>query len=400
MDCLLQNAKAPLLVNGFSLIILFVFLFTSYQKSHKVQSRKFKLFQYIVITNIFLLLADTVNFVVAGHAVDSLRTVQVIATTIFYTLDPLPSFFFICFTDVSLNVPEEKQKRLRRWYLIPVVLHTLIAVATPFTGWFFSIDALNVYHRGPLHSLSFVLSFILLLIAVGEILVRYLMAGRNNAVVAKNVSQYGWLLRFTVIPLIGGVLQIFDNSVTYVWNATVISLLLLFINNQNDEITTDSLTGLYNRRQAFAYFERFEREWERTKDKTAVAVVVLDINNFKCINDRHGHTAGDDAIIAVARSLETEFQWDDFICRFGGDEFLVITRHGQKANLVSAVDRVNANLERIIKEKEIKHELSVSAGYAVLTRKTRTLDQLFQKADSMMFEQKARLKRRASDRQG
>lgn len=398
IDSLLKGISTPVLINCYSLIILFVFLFSNHHRNNGIRTKQFTFFQYIVIANILLLVTDAVNWLSMGIPDPACRDIQVISTTIFYALDPLPSFFFICFTDEVLNIENEKQKQLRRWYLIPVVLHFMITLASPFTGWFFQIDAVNEYHRGSLLVLSFVLSFMLMFIAAAKVLRRYLKARKENLEIAKKVTQYGCLLSFTIIPLIGGVLQALDNSITYIWSATVIALLLLYINSQNTEITTDTLTGVYNRRQAFSYLERFIREWERDKDKTTVAVVVLDVNSFKSINDQYGHSIGDEAIIAVARSLETEFHWDDFICRFGGDEFLVITKHGQEADLEAAIDRVNNGLVRLFEQNKFPFVLSLSAGYAVLSRKNNTLDSLFQKADAMMFEQKSKQMRRASDR--
>lgn len=388
--------KTPLYINIFSMIILTIFLTDSYQKNHSTKSQRYVDFQYMVIFNLLLLLADTGCWLTIKRADPSMRTLQIIFTTIYYVLDPIPSYFFIRFTDVVLDVPIEKQNRLKLWYGIPVVLHMVIALISPFTGWFFRITEANEYQRGVLLPISFILSFALMFLANIKVILRYTKARKRNNKVAKILNQYGYMLKFTLIPIIGGVVQIFFNDVTYVWNITVIALLVLYINNQNTEITTDTLTGIYNRREAFAYFDRFVRERGRVKCDTAV--VVLDIDQFKCINDRYGHIIGDEAIIAVARALETEFDWDDFICRFGGDEFMVITKHGEQEKLDAAIARVNAHLKKLFDTGALPFVLSVSAGYAVLCGKDQTLDSLFQQADAMMFTRKARLMRRASDR--
>ncbi len=398
IDSIRSALDTPVIINCFSLIILTVLFWDNRHRNRGSRTSQAEYFQYIVITLMLLLVTDAISFLVVGHPAPACRTTQVVATTVYYALDPLPSYFFIRFTDMALNVPLGKQNRLRRWYFIPVALHLLIALATPFTGWFFQIDAANEYHRGILLPLSFFLSFILMFIAAAKVLGRRIKAGKENGRFSKSVSKNGWLLKFTIIPLIGGAIQVLFYNITYVWHAVVIALLLLYINNQNTEITTDILTGVFNRRQAFDYFDRFVREKEKDRMKTAVAVVVLDINSFKCINDQYGHSSGDKAIIAVARCLETEFQWDDFVCRFGGDEFLVITKHGQTSELEAAVDRVNNRLLRLHEKKSLPCEVSVSAGYALYSRKNSTLDALFKKADEMMFEQKAKLMRRATDK--
>lgn len=388
--------ELPLTINGFSLIILFVFYLDNHSKHHDIKSQKYFFFQYMVIANMLLLILDGITWAMLGRPGTILRIVNTVATTMYYTLTPLPSFFFISFADEVLSVPAERRRRLARWYVVPVALNWVMSLASPFTGWFFQIDSLNAYRRGSLLLVSFVLSFALMFTAFVKVLLRYLAARKENNEIAKNVKEYGWLLKFTFIPLLGGVLQGLMNNVTYVWNVTVIALLILYVNYQNGEITTDPLTGLYNRRQAYAYFDRFVRE--RVKTHSSIAVIMMDINNFKSINDTYGHSMGDQAIVSVARCLETEFEWDDFICRFGGDEFLVITKHGTAANLKAVLQRVNDCLAALHGQENNPFELSLSAGYAQYARKSNTLDLLFKKADEMMFEQKAKMMRRASDR--
>jgi len=397
-ETIMVNIQTPVLINLFSLTILVVFLMDSQYKNRGLKSDRYIFFRYIVIANILLLVTDAVTWLAYGRDDPALRMVQVVATLLYYALNPLPSYFFIRFTDIVLNIPPGKQNRFRYWYIIPVALHLIIAVATPFTGWFYRIDEANVYHRGPLLPLSFILSFLLMIVAAFKVLYRYGKAGKQSDDNVRNITEYRWLLKFIIIPLIGGVVQVFCNNVTYVWNFTVIALLMLYINNQNMEITTDTLTKLYNRRQAFFYFDRLMRDWLKDKIDAAVAVVVLDINNFKAINDRYGHIMGDKALIAVSRNLETGFAWDDFVCRFGGDEFLVITKHGKEKEVHTAINRVNNQLHKLYHKEHMPFILSVSAGFAVLSKQTDTLDNLFQKADVMMFEQKAKLMRRASDR--
>lgn len=388
--------EMPILLNCFSLVILLIFYLDNQHKHLENKPQKYINFQHMVASNILLLVLDGVTWLVIGKADPALRTINVVASTLYYILNPLPSFFFLRFTDMVMNVAADKQRKQVRWYAVPVVLNLLIALATPFTGWFFNIDAANVYHRGSLLSVSFVLSLILLFVALFKVILRYASARKETVELARNINEYRWILEYALIPIIGAGVQAFFYNVTYIWNFTVIGLLILYINYQNTEITTDILTGLYNRRQSFAYFERFMRE--RTREKANIAVVMIDINNFKQINDHHGHTLGDQAIIAVARVLEEEFKWDDFICRFGGDEFVVITKHGDLKTLNAIMQSVNEHLMALYREGRFCFELSVSAGFATYSRKHKTLDALIKQADEMMFEQKAKLLRRASDK--
>ena len=81
---------------------------------------------------------------------------------------------------------------------------------------------------------------------------------------------------------------------------------------------TDSLTGLHNRRYAMHRLDRF-----RSDPNMSVAVMMLDIDHFKQINDRHGHTVGDQVLSSVARRLREQLRSQDLLARMGGEEFLV-----------------------------------------------------------------------------
>jgi diguanylate cyclase (GGDEF)-like protein len=85
---------------------------------------------------------------------------------------------------------------------------------------------------------------------------------------------------------------------------------------------SDTLTGLANRR---AFDEAIERALAQAKrSSTPLALITLDVDNFKRINDNHGHAAGDEALLAVARSLQAVIRESDLAARLGGDEFVAL----------------------------------------------------------------------------
>lgn len=86
--------------------------------------------------------------------------------------------------------------------------------------------------------------------------------------------------------------------------------------------TRDSLTGLFNRRFSSDYLRQISMQQQRSK--TPCSIALLDIDHFKHINDRHGHKAGDACLVQISDILTQHFRSSDVLCRWGGEEFLLI----------------------------------------------------------------------------
>lgn len=153
---------------------------------------------------------------------------------------------------------------------------------------------------------------------------------------------------------------------------------------------TDPLTGLANHRQLINALEAEIRRSRRTAQP--LAVVLLDLDGLKQINDRHGHLAGSLAIRRVAEALLGSCRATDTAARFGGDEFaLVLPETGEAAAWHVArgvVDRLATDAE--------KPNLSISVGVAVYPGHGETVEALLNAADVALYETKERRKGRAA----
>ena len=154
----------------------------------------------------------------------------------------------------------------------------------------------------------------------------------------------------------------------------------------------DALTGLYNRR----YFnERLREECARSlrMDAYPFGVILLDINDFKTINDAYGHPIGDAALCAVGEQILKHIREVDILCRFGGDEFAILlpATDADGCNLV--IERLRSIL---IQNDELPGLIHLSVGGATCPPGPNHPQTLLDRADTAMYQDKRRRKNQIS----
>lgn len=152
----------------------------------------------------------------------------------------------------------------------------------------------------------------------------------------------------------------------------------------NNLANIDRLTRLYNRR----YFdEHLLREVERSKRyKKRLSLVMIDIDHFKTINDTYGHQKGDDVLQKIAYLLLTNTRRIDMVCRYGGEEMVIILPEISSTNAFNLAEKIRTIVEKK-SEEETGVKITVSLGVAELDRLD-TLQELIEHADSALYKAK------------
>ena len=159
------------------------------------------------------------------------------------------------------------------------------------------------------------------------------------------------------------------------------------MNELEESLRTDKLTNLYNRR----YFEEtIEKSFisEDIKRKT-FSVIMIDLDDFKIINDTYGHKVGDEVLIYFARALNKNVRNEDLVVRYAGDEFILFLNNTDEKGALFVIDRIRETLTGYSKEN-IK--INFSAGICECTE-SMNLDKLITIADDNMYKEKRKKKR-------
>lgn len=167
----------------------------------------------------------------------------------------------------------------------------------------------------------------------------------------------------------------------------------VLVRQLEEAASTDSKTGLLNAAAWHVHADRALRRSERAD--AAATVLVLDLDHFKLINDRHGHLVGDEVLAAVADAVRAEVREEDLVGRFGGEEFVVLLAGLDAGSDHCAAEAVAERIRRRIADLRVEvvtahgravvDDLTVSIGGATLSPDGGDLPQLLEAADTAMY---------------
>lgn len=150
----------------------------------------------------------------------------------------------------------------------------------------------------------------------------------------------------------------------------------------------DPLTGVYNRRYLD---ETFPRELARAqRELSELSIAMIDLDNFKLINDTYGHTAGDQVLKNIATCIIRSIRHNDFVSRFGGEEFIIVMPGMPTQQAYERIELCRQEIEKIVthyNDKEIT--ITISGGIASCVTYRETQDELVKKADDALYKSKA-----------
>ena len=170
----------------------------------------------------------------------------------------------------------------------------------------------------------------------------------------------------------------------FIWIASMLFDLKKALELQKLLSRTDYLTGLFNRR----YFSELAvREIQRMQRYGhPFTFLYLDIDDFKVVNDRFGHVAGDSLLLAVGTTLKSTVRQTDLPVRLGGDEFAVLMPETAHEGATAALRRIREKLSDSAVEN--KHPVTFSIGSVTFMRPPESLDEMIQKTDHLMYQVK------------
>lgn len=305
-----------------------------------------------------------------GTKSGTIAAMQLILCSLLYFINMLMALGWVRF--IAMHLGFTIHKGLRTLLLLPLIAGTAILVLNCYFPLVFSIEN-NVYRHHFLH--------VYYLIAAGF----YFIVGlaiygisRNNGGVLKFFPV--WLY---IIPASIGIIldSISDSSYLGICNAIAAGAVILSL--QNELVFRDSLTGLYNH----SYFTQVKHKLNKKKNP-CISGIMMDLNQFKSINDTFGHAEGDKALIAAANIIRSAAGSYGDAIRYAGDEFIILINTLEEEKILSCIKRIEDGFKAFNEKSNKPYKLSTSMGYAVFNAEVQSVNEFINSIDKNMYMNK------------
>ena len=363
-------------INVLFLIILSVIAWQITVSVSKQASRV--LFRYVVYGIMWTLILDVLWILIDGKKFPGGIALNKIVNALFLGSAVTMGCLWYLYILEALECKISKTQA--RLIMIPGTLFFILNFISIWTGWIFYVTEDNVYVRGPMFPAQAIASMIMLIVSLIHLLI--LLFDPRKESIRPKVKK---LLNYYSVPVFGTLLSMAYTGMPGTWTCAAVSVILIYMNDQDDAILRDSLTGLNNRKTLQPAFNSYVRQ---ISDNNKLYLFIMDLDNFKTINDTLGHPTGDQALIEASQIiLDTAGSRQGIVTRYGGDEFVIMGFFEDEPYAVSFADQMKQTFKRWNEEHERPYNLSTSIGYSRY-HKDETLGELVSQADEKLYEDK------------
>ncbi len=364
-----MDLRSIYLANGVGIFILLMLSYVSRTKilRHRAEDR---VYSFMVIGVMLACLMEAVSYTLDGKLFPGARILNYAANAYLFSVNLLLPFCVLVYIDLADYGDVSRIWKCYKPQIIIGVVMFCVNIVNFFIPVSYIITEQNIYERRPI---SYVYYIVIMYYCLTGLIQMRRYEKENGAKAFFNINVF-------LIPIMIGVgLQFLFYGLSVAWLTAALGLAGLFMMQQNEMAYIDSLVDTYNRQ----YLNHILSAWISRGKK--FAGVMIDIDHFKSINDNFGHSEGDNALKTVAAILKKARKDREWVCRFAGDEFIVLKMTDDPDGLGSYMREA----ERLLAEynrANPPYQLSISYGYGYSV--SGSIDSFMKEMDKKMYEMK------------
>lgn len=344
-------------------IAALLFLIILLYSSTSLNIDRKKPFLFAIILTIIVILSEA-GTILSSTEILNHRNLNILFNVLGFSLAPLIPISIIFIYDRMIL---EKYRLL----LIPTIINMVVTIMSPIHKFIFYVNVNNHYARGD-YFFIFVIVYIVNLILL---IYTTLEFSKKN-----NYPIIGKIAALAIFTITGTSIQLLFPRIYSSWHCVTLSLMLYFLLMSEHDSSFDTLTSFYNR----AAFDKAVKHMGGIKP---FSIIVLDINDFKLVNDTYGHVYGDNVIKIIAAIIRKSFDKRYTCYRLGGDEFSIIGRETDDKKIEDMLRNMADNLAEI--EMEGNPLPTLSYGYSFFSGgEELDFEKILNDADSQMYQYK------------
>lgn len=336
----------------------------------KTESR---LMMALLAISMFNCVADIYVFQCDGMPGRGYHTILMIGDTYLYMYNLFVGIGIIYLILMHIDRKTKGLHMILFWVLS--VIEMVLLIVNLFEPIVFEIDSSNTYHRGDYYILFVILGFVLVFYGYTY----YMIAKLRNPSL-----RYFPVMEFLAPVLIGNIVQMKIYGISLLPISFALAFAAITIALQNECIYIDKLTGVYNHYELDKILKR--RHYRRNEKLIAM---MLDLNDFKSINDTYSHEEGDQALITFAKALMEVIGSEGLVIRFAGDEFIILIPVFKPVTIDDYKDRIHRKLDEYNESSGKPYKLSAAIGGRLFDPHTESTSGIVNEIDSMMYKDKS-----------
>ncbi len=373
-----MNNLVILYTNSFAVLVLLLIL-----KNYRLKFRSIcceeKVFVLFTVATLVMLVGEAAIENLFGVPGGFVHVLLYFLQTMDYTLAVIIPMLWLYYCVYRIYHISSIAKKSRKIIALPAILYTVLIVISLHNGAAFKILESNLYGSGFAYVLSYVVGLL------------YVSSAAVLVLINRKSLNHGEIVPYLLVPIIPLVLAIGEILFTplkgLMWAGATLVILEIQMLVLNNRTNIDHLTSLNNRMALDGYLRRMIHESHSTQ--TRLGVIMIDVDDFKSINDRFGHVEGDRALKATGDILRQCFSGNFFIARYGGDEFTVVLKDSNEEILKEYLEKLDSERVKHNTAANRPYEICLSVGATVFTDSEITsLHSLYMKVDSLMYKDK------------
>lgn len=368
------NMAEILIVNGIGIFLLICLLSTRRNDPEHHYPWE-KLFTALIHLALAGSIAEVLSFLVDGKIFPGCIPLSFFLNAVCFMTTGTVGYLWCLFADLRIFGSIPRTRRRAVFLSPPVIFQLILSVVNLFgNGVLFTISDQNVYQRGTLVTLPYVFLFFYFFYSIS-----LSNLSRKNGLHLHSLSA----LLFVVPCMLGTLVQGLFYGITLGWTSVAVAFVNVYLQTQFLNFYTDSLSMLYNRR----YLDRVLHQIVRNS-VTHVYGIMLDVNDFKYINDAFGHAAGDRAIRHISEILSRSIPSSGLAIRYAGDEFIILLRVEEPASVPAMVHKLQQTVDEWNSSNAEPYTLSFAVGCSQFDLNSMTADEFLTEMDRSMYDNK------------